>query len=401
MFLKGMSLSESVAILHFITDHNPNRKNLDDIGCLDFAPISTTEKAAQIDLIETELVRRGIPLGMLPSHNKETLKRRLKDEWTYNEMCMRVKYWDRKGLTLYESWQAATCTLHLEARVGEKILQCILRRGLSKAQVIYGTTSLRAAQDRLVVEVEEVVRGQIFNTTKRHGYWTFPTTNNKDGTGGLELGKVSFTKGRARKVMNEIDLVLEICYADDPATCETLKSALRSYRSGVEILRKRTNYTPEELESFQKHIDDWYSVWMEQFGVVGCTNYTHMLSAGHIREEMGWYGCLYRYSQEGLEAVNALIKSFFFRRTQRGGGKGIGTSNRLEPHARWQQRKMYWLLLMVEPGFVEDGDLAGESQTVASSDGSDEEEEEFADDDSMYGNQEEQHNEECSEYGDL
>lgn len=382
MYLNGTFLMNSLYLLRYLPDHNPNRYAVNDVLCVDFEPASLTEKRLQTTLIENELKRRDIRPHPYRSQNKASLKERMKAEWAYHSICPRVDYCDkRKGLTLYESWQGATCTLHLEARVGEKILQCILRRGLGHAEKVYaGAPTFKQAQQLLVNDVGQVIRGQVFNTTRRDGFWRFPVEQSKDGSGGLELGKISFTKGRARKVIEHIDLILILCYADDEQKMEQLSCAINSYRSAVEILRKKSNYTEEEVVQYQEHVNDWYRVWIKEFGIVGCTNYTHLLGSGHIAEEMRLFGCLYRYSQEGLEAVNALIKSYFFRRTSRGGGTGVGTWNRLEPVGRWLQRKMYFLL-----------DMGADRQSVVAEseedDRSDESEEEESDDDcTVYDN---------------
>lgn len=76
---------------------------------------------------------------------------------------------------------------------------------------------------------------------------------------------------------------------------------------------KKSSYSEDEMESFQRDIDAWYRPWIEMFGVVTCMNYIHALASGHLLEEMKELGCLYCYSQEGLEAMNALIKLYYFR----------------------------------------------------------------------------------------
>ena len=43
------------------------------------------------------------------------------------------------------------------------------------------------------------------------------------------------------------------------------------------------------------------------------TNYTHIYVV-HMYEHMATKGCLYRYSQQGWEALNKLIRNWFFRR---------------------------------------------------------------------------------------
>jgi len=59
---------------------------------------------------------------------------------------------------------------------------------------------------------------------------------------------------------------------------------------------------------------------------------------------VGWKN-LYRHSQQGWEAFNSLLKTFFFRRTGRGGAtnQGRGRKSRLLPIGRWLQRRIIWL----------------------------------------------------------
>ena len=76
----------------------------------------------------------------------------------------------------------------------------------------------------------------------------------------------------------------------------------------------------------------------------GITNYLHMIGSGHIADYLYKWKNLYRFSQQGWEAMNSLIKTFFFRRTSHGGGvKGKSKKSRLIPIARWLQRRLIFL----------------------------------------------------------
>ena len=53
--------------------------------------------------------------------------------------------------------------------------------------------------------------------------------------------------------------------------------------------------------------------------------------------------CLHRFSQQGWEALNALIKSYFFHRTNRGGLlKNATKKSKLLGIAQWLQWRMMW-----------------------------------------------------------
>ena len=77
-------------------------------------------------------------------------------------------------------------------------------------------------------------------------------------------------------------------------------------------------------------------------GEEGVTNYILDLHAGCISDYLFHWRNLHTHSQQGWENMNFAIKRYWFRCTNRGGGKGGG--NRLEPMARWFQRRFIWMM---------------------------------------------------------
>jgi len=71
-----------------------------------------------------------------------------------------------------------------------------------------------------------------------------------------------------------------------------------------------------------------------------------MLGAGHIGEYLLHHQNLYKHSQQGWEAFNALLKTFFFRCTGRGGAgnRGTGIKSKIIPIARWLSWRVLWLM---------------------------------------------------------
>lgn len=110
-------------------------------------------------------------------------------------------------------------------------------------------------------------------------------------------------------------------------------------------LRNKRDFSDEMIVSFQKDMDAFFQIWVVLFTFKGISNYIHMLASGHIAACLFHWRNLYRYSQQGWEAFNALLKTFFFRRTQRGGtyNKGRGKKTRLVPIGRWLQRRIIWM----------------------------------------------------------
>jgi hypothetical protein len=85
--------------------------------------------------------------------------------------------------------------------------------------------------------------------------------------------------------------------------------------------------TDEQVCEVQVLCDDFYQKWVDLQGREGITNYIHFLGAGHLAEYLFYWKNRYRHSQQGWEAFNSLLKTFYFRRTARG-GLGIQAKDR-------------------------------------------------------------------------
>jgi hypothetical protein len=76
-----------------------------------------------------------------------------------------------------------------------------------------------------------------------------------------------------------------------------------------------------------------------------------MVGSGHFAEYLYKWRNLYPYSQQGWEAMNAMIKTFFYHRTNHGGSagnKGTSQKSRLVPITRWLQRCLIFLCRFTE-----------------------------------------------------
>jgi hypothetical protein len=93
----------------------------------------------------------------------------------------------------------------------------------------------------------------------------------------------------------------------------------------------------------QTHIDLWFQAWNELWGNEG-TNYTHMLSSGHITEYMLKWRNMYCFSKQGWEKFNHVFTTVYFRRTNHGGKKHADSvKSKLLPIAHWLQWRLLWM----------------------------------------------------------
>jgi hypothetical protein len=260
-----------------------------------------------------------------------------------------------KEQAMYLVLQAVVCILHLENRIGLKSIESILRSGISNARKgnldWIMAKGINRRQEQYVKRITSIMRSEILGTTIAPSQWRFPLT--EEGT----MGTLSMDNNRTRSVMNAIELLIVKSFPTVDANKDLLLRCFPRYRAAIIILRKNTDATEEEIATFQDHIDAWFQDWVKVFGKEGCTNYTHMLSSSHVMRYMQEWKCLHRFSQQGWEALNALIKSYFFRRTNRGGlSKNSTKKSKLLGIARWLQRRIMWYSGIGDLLFANDSD---------------------------------------------
>ena len=80
----------------------------------------------------------------------------------------------------------------------------------------------------------------------------------------------------------------------------------------MEVLRKNDlYYTDDEIEKFQFKINSFANIAVSIYSKRILTNYIYDIVSGYISAYMKELGCLYRYSQQGWEALNSLVKIIF------------------------------------------------------------------------------------------
>jgi hypothetical protein len=67
--------------------------------------------------------------------------------------------------------------------------------------------------------------------------------------------------------------------------------------------------------------------WVDLFGSQHTTNYIHIIGSGHLTYFAQKYKNLYQFSQQGWEALNQLLKHYYFNNTNHGGSPGNGGKN--------------------------------------------------------------------------
>jgi hypothetical protein len=230
------------------------------------------------------------------------------------------------------------CILHCENRVALKLLTQLLIEGVSyavKGTVFEHVATIPARVAAYTAAVALSVNTEILGTEETPGAWVVPMSADKK-----EVGIICMDNTRARKVVEKLELLLDISLPNSEQT-RRLKwtTAVNHYRLAMKGFRRKDDTPNVDVYAVQKNCDIFYSLWVDLWGREGITNYIHMIGVGHMSDYLLSTGNLYKHSQQGWENLNHLMKTFLFRRTQRGGG-GKGKKDRLLPVARWQQRRL-------------------------------------------------------------
>ncbi len=223
--------------------------------------------------------------------------------------------------------QGVPCILHLENRCGEKFIKMILLEG-------YDSLPTDTLKNKFLKNFETLVNTRILGTPVRCANWRLAVGKDSDNRQCIKDQTLPNT--HVRKFLDKFDLIAALCIGNAARRADW-NASIYLWNDVICFARKRETFDDGAVEQFQTLADDWWAVWMSLVGRDGITNYTHIVSSGHLAFYMKEWGNLYRYSQQGWEAYNSLIKSVYYRRTQRGGheGKKDEASSRVTPLARW------------------------------------------------------------------
>ena len=226
--------------------------------------------------------------------------------------------------------QAVPCVLHMNMRITEKFTKLILQEGLNNNL---------SDRDAFIVNIEKFMNQSVFGTgIERVGQWKFPVAIEDKGA----VGEFTFKGNEAETVLTQSDELVDLCCCGDKKII--WKSLLNKHKEGDQIVRKKTNYTDDDLDNFRDVSYEFYLKCVTHIGLTGITNYLHMWGCGHIHYCMKKYRNLHRYSQQGWEGLNSKITSVFFQHANKGGGKVTANHARsfLIAVARFLVRDIMW-----------------------------------------------------------
>jgi hypothetical protein len=200
-------------------------------------------------------------------------------------------------------------------------------------------------KQQLLKNIEKLVNTKVLGTVRRPANWRLATATDKDSR--QVIKDQTIPNSHVRKFLKAFKHITKLCLPlveDDPRRALWDESFVL-WNELMEVAKKRDYFEIADVEEFQDQADEWFLKWHALHGYDGMTNYIHLISSGHLAFYLREWGNLWKYSQQGWESLNSLMKSVYYRRTQRGGhgGKRGEPNSRILPIARWLQRKIYFL----------------------------------------------------------
>ena len=321
---------------------------------IDYEPSNIEESMTFVQVLANEMrIRNLATAGKSVAQMREEVKSHLTAEAEMDELIQFIGEESTRSEVMSRILRYVPCILHCENRCGIKIFETLLMEGLSNAQgellPDHSDDTIGKRETTYIASVETHLNTSALGSEGNIAQYQVPLEKKK-GQATKNIGVVNMENYRMRNVIDELDHIIDISVVDGHPGEERRKKwlqCLKHYRLFMKILRKKgSNYTQQELTSFQYHLDHFFQLWVELHGRQGVTNYLHMVGSGHMLEYMIRWGNLTKYSQQGWEALNALIKLFFFRRTNKGGGRGE-VKSKLIAIGNLMQRRLFWICNLV------------------------------------------------------
>jgi hypothetical protein len=97
-------------------------------------------------------------------------------------------------------------------------------------------------------------------------------------------------------LIDKFDLIATLCIGN-AARRPDWNASIYLWNEVISFAQKGETLDDGVVEQFQTCVDAWWALWMSLVGCDGITNYTHIVSVGHLAFYMKEWGNLHRYLQ--------------------------------------------------------------------------------------------------------
>ena len=235
------------------------------------------------------------------------LKQQHKREWSYRRAyeSLQDAKTSRKRTAMVLMLDSIPCLLHLENRMGLKILTLVLKEGLttvknaeSATPFLWMSNQCDTQEKRIQAYLREVNRNmseRVLGSELLPSHWKMPYDEKKK-----KVATICMDNVRIRKVLAKFEILLALCVSDEVRR-ELWQRCIGHYRLALKKVNVRHDMKQREIFSFQRQVDYFFRDWLTLHGEEGVTNYAHMLGSGHLMEYLNRWRNLWAHSQQGWE----------------------------------------------------------------------------------------------------
>ena len=213
------------------------------------------------------------------------------------------------------------CMLHLEMRIGEKLITLLLQRADSKELVKNITDMIDASLDKSNISfVDEA--GQktkaIFIVEQLSDKFEILFTLDKDIRGFKTSCK------RQKKIMMLIPRIIDMIFGIQPTAQKDIHERalwidiFARFRTMIDDLNRKEDFSNEMIDDVQLQMDQFCIRFVGMFTRARITNYIHDLESGHVKRCLVKYRNLGRNANIGLEGYIRVMKAHINKRTKCG-----------------------------------------------------------------------------------
>jgi hypothetical protein len=309
--------------------------------------VSETDRASFSERVTNDLDVRGLDITGTLEERSNRLRDHMISEYSLRQIKKGLEHGEKlKKGAVFMILDAIPCILHMENRMGLKILTLLFTEGLANSQdgMYPNIQGEKKCREHFLSTLEQYANTRTMGQVDNRSQWSCPT---EEGT--KKIGTLCLDNNRTRKMVQNISGLIDICIPPGSERSEKWKSCMAKYIPSWEQTRRKEPFSKSEVLQWQKDVDLCYQEWVAMHSSEGMTNYWHIWGSGHLAEYLLQWGSLYPFSQQGWEALNSMIKCYYFRRTQQGGLKGgkrasVKRKSHVEAIGLWFMRRSVWAL---------------------------------------------------------
>ena len=284
----------------------PSDKELGDIRSIhfDLTKASAAERREYARILTNDLVERKLDVSGTLKDRQGRLKTYHIREWEYYQASRVIEDYkaSSQSTAMVYLMDTVPCILHMENRMGIKILSMALKYGLQSAmndELAWIPADKRTNEgDRctaFIQTINDVMCRFCLGTVELPTHWKAPYDENKK-----ELGAITMDNVRIRRLLPHFDKLVKLCIHKESDRV-LWSECVGHYRESMRLINVKTDMTQTQIEDYQKSADYFFQIWVRLTGEHGITNYCHLIGSGHLFDYLEHWKNLSSHAQQGWE----------------------------------------------------------------------------------------------------